>query len=120
MEMHHKQSSPGERENPQAVAALERGIQYLEDENRDQAIECFTEALRLFPRFTDAYLARACAYNEKGDFDLAINDCNEAIRLNSECTKAYRLRGKVHSKAGKWANAERDVAKARQIEARQQ
>ena len=120
MKVEHRKSFFGEGENPLAVEAVERGIQYLENEDNGQAIECFTEAIRLSPRFTYAYLARACAYDEKGDFDLAINDCNEAIRLNSECVRAYRLRATIYSKAGKWANAERDVAKARQIEARQQ
>ena len=86
MEVQHGQSLPGKREELQAVEAVERGIQYLENDEEDRAIECFTEA----------------------------------IRVNPECARAYFLRGHVYSKTGKWAKAERDVAKARRIEARQQ
>jgi Tfp pilus assembly protein PilF len=86
VEVQHGQSLPGKREELQAVEAVERGIQYLENDEEDRAIECFTEA----------------------------------IRVNPECARAYSLRGQVYSKTGKWAKAERDVAKARRIEARQQ
>ena len=86
MELQHGQSSPSEREDLQAVEAIEQGIQYLENSEDDRALECFTEA----------------------------------IRLNPECARAYHLRGQIYSKTGKWAKAERDVAKARRAEARQQ
>ena len=118
MEVQHGQSLPSERKPPQAVKAVGRGIQFLEDQDHGRAIECFTEAIRLFPTFTNAHFARACAYDDKGEFDLAVTDCTEVIRLNPESARAYRLRGQVYSKTGKWAKAERDVAKARQVEAR--
>ncbi|MFH1923525.1 MAG: tetratricopeptide repeat protein [Planctomycetota bacterium] len=56
---------------------------------------------------------------ENGEDDRAIECFTEAIRLNPECARAYHLRGQIYSKAGKWAKAERDVAKARRVEARQ-
>ena len=120
MDAQHGQSLSGEQGNPQAIEAVERGVQYLENENGDRAIECFTEAIRLCPEFTNAYFARACAYDDKGDFDLAIADCTEVIRRDPEHLSAYRLRGGICQKTGKWAQAERDFAKARQIEAKQQ
>ena len=120
VDVQHGQSLPSEQGDPQAIEAVERGIQHLEDEEDDRAIECFTEAIRLCPRFTNAYFARACAYDDKGDFDLAVADCTEVIRLDPDHFKAYRLRGDVYQKTGKWAKAERDFAKARRIEASQQ
>jgi Flp pilus assembly protein TadD len=57
---------------------------------------------------------------ENGEDDRAIECFTEAIRLNPECARAYRLRGQIYSKTGNWAKAERDVAKARRAEARQQ
>jgi len=86
VEVQHSQNSPSEREDLQAAGAIEQGIQYLENDEDDRAIECFTEA----------------------------------IRLDRECARAYRLRGQTYSKTGNWAKAERDVAKARRAEARQQ
>jgi len=58
-------------------------------------------------------------YLENGEDDRAIECFTDAIRLNPECARAYRLRGQIYSKTGKWAKAERDVAKARRVEARQ-
>ncbi len=120
MDVQHGQSLPGEQGNPQAIEAVERGVGYLENEQDDRAIECFTEAIRLCPGFTNAYFARACAYDDKGDFNLAVADCTEVIRLDPDHFRAYRLRGGIFQKTGKWAPAERDFAKARQIEAEQQ
>ena len=57
---------------------------------------------------------------ENGEDGRAIECFTEAIRLNPECARAYRLRGQIHSETGNWAKAERDVAKARRAEARQQ
>ena len=120
MDVQHGQGSPDEQANRQAIEAVERGVQYLENEDGDRAIECVTEAIRLCPRFTNAYVARACAYDDKGDFDLALADCTEVIRLDPDHFRAYRFRGGIYQKTGKWALAERDFAKARQIEAKQQ
>ena len=85
MKVQDGQSSPSERENLLVVEAIEQGIQHLENDEYNRAIECLTEA----------------------------------IRLNPECARAFRLRGQIHSKTGKWAEAERDVSKARRAEARQ-
>lgn len=56
---------------------------------------------------------------ENGEDGRAIECFTEAIRLHPECATAYRLRGQIYSKTGNWAKAERDVAKARRVEARQ-
>ena len=45
MEVQHEQRLPSERENLQAVEAIEQGIQYLKNDENDRAIECFTEAI---------------------------------------------------------------------------
>ncbi len=120
MDVQHGQSLPGEQGNPQAIEAVERGVQHLENEEGDRAIECFTEAIRLCPALANAYFARACAYDDKGDFELAVADCIEVIRLSPEHVRAYHLRGGIYQKTGKWAKAERDFGKARRIEAKQQ
>ena len=48
----------------------------------DKAIADFTEAIRLDPKYAEAYCNRGCAYRNKGDYDKAIADFTEAIRLN--------------------------------------
>ena len=120
MDVQRRQGLPDKQASRQAIEAVERGIKHLENEERDQAIDYFTEAIRLCPEFANAYFARACAYDDKGDFELAIADCTQVIRLDPDHFRAYRLRGGIFQKTGKWAQAERDFAKAKQIEANQQ
>jgi Flp pilus assembly protein TadD len=62
---------------------------------------------------------RGIQHQKNGEDDLAIACFTEAIRLNPECARAYRLRGQIHSRTGSWAKAERDLSKARRVEARQ-
>jgi len=65
-------------------------------------------------------VADGISHVKNGEDDLAIECFTEAIRLNPGCARAYYLRAEIYSKNGKWAMAERDIAKARQAEARQQ
>ena len=57
-------------------------MEYLDYNEPDQAIQAFTEALKLNPRNVHAYFARGCAWAERGDLEKAIADYNEAIRLD--------------------------------------
>jgi serine/threonine-protein kinase len=86
VKVQHGQSLPSERDERLALDAIKQGIQHLEHDEYEQAVECFSKA----------------------------------IRLNPECARAYLIRGQTYSKMGKWAKAERDVSKARRVEARRQ
>ena len=97
-------------------SAIDRGLDYLKSGENDRAIESFTEAIRLCLESTRAYFARACAHADKGNLDRAIADCGEVIRLNPEHAGAYRLRASIYDGMGNWAKAERELAKAKQIE----
>jgi tetratricopeptide (TPR) repeat protein len=109
-----------EQGNRRAAEAVEQGVRHLENEQSNEAIDCLTEAIQLCPALANAFFARARAYDDIGDLELAIADCTQVIRLNPEHVRAYRLRGLIYEKTGNWAMAERDSAKARRIEARQE
>ena len=59
-------------------------------------------------------------YQRNGENERAIECFTEAIRLDPQSARAYHLRGQIYGKTGKWVQAERDVSKARRVEARQQ
>ena len=61
--------------------------------NKAAAIEDYTQAIRLNPKYSDAYLRRAIVRYEQGDKQGAITDYNEAIRLNPNTAIAYYNRG---------------------------
>ena len=54
-----------------------------------------TEAVRLSPKYAEAYLTRGTDYAEKGDYDRAIGDFNEVIQLNPKSDLAYYSRGRA-------------------------
>jgi tetratricopeptide (TPR) repeat protein len=70
--------SPGRR----TIAFNNLGNAYFAKGDFDQAIENFSEAIKLSPQFNVAFNNRANAYVAKKDYGRAIEDFNEAIRLN--------------------------------------
>jgi tetratricopeptide (TPR) repeat protein len=86
-EMHEKTTT-----NPDALAAFERGDEHFESRDYKNAIEKYTEAIRLDPDYADAYSSRGTAYCAEGDYDKAIDDYNEAIRIKPDYAIYYSSR----------------------------
>ena len=77
-----------------------------------QAIEYYTEAIRLDPNDAIAHRSRGVAYTETGDYDRAIADYSEAIRLDPEYADAYHNRGVAYRKIGDYDRAIADYSEA--------
>ncbi len=88
----------GEPGAQQAARAIEQAVQFLENEQCDEAVDCLTRAIQLCPTLANAYFARAVAYDARGDFERAIADCTESIRLCPDRPRPYRLRGQIYEK----------------------
>jgi tetratricopeptide (TPR) repeat protein len=85
----------------EAAVFYNKGVQYLEAEEYQKAIENFTEAIARKPQWVDAYYSRGVAYtktNDTNDYRLALNDLNKTIALDPARATAYFLRGMVHFK----------------------
>lgn len=72
---------------------FERGNSRLDEKSFDMAIDDFTQAIRLDPKFEMAFRNRAIAHHRKRDFDKAIKDYSEAIRLDPKNAEVYIARG---------------------------
>ena len=66
----------------------------------NQAIEHYTEALKLKPDLSIAYNNRGAVYENKGDFDQAIADYNTAIRMDPTDASSYNNRGNAYRDTG--------------------
>jgi Tfp pilus assembly protein PilF len=68
---------------------LQRGLQYLEDEDENKAIAEFDEAIRLNPRLAEAFYQKGNAYRALKQFNNAISDYKRAIELRPEHAETH-------------------------------
>lgn len=81
------------RRRPTARDYAGRGLIRAEKGEADAAIADYNEAIRLDPKYVDAYRLRGDAWYKKGDLDAALKDYSEAIRLDPTFALAYNNRG---------------------------
>jgi len=81
-----------------------------------QAIEDFTQAIKIDSNAKDAYLNRAEMYSQTNDFDRAIADFSKVIQLDPNNVEAYTFRGGVYSQQGKHDQAIPDFNEAIRID----
>jgi lipoprotein NlpI len=80
--------------------------------NLDAAIDDYTTAAALDPRFSYTFSERGYVYWLKGDFDKALADLNTAIQLDPENISAYANRGNVYFRKQDLDRAIADYSKA--------
>ena len=88
-------------------AGTARSVVYAGSGDLDGAIIDASEAIRLNPKFAEAYYCRGAAYSTKGEYGKAIADFNAALALNPESPKTYRERGKIYGLNG---DTDREIA----------
>lgn len=104
---------------PDAQDYLQRGIEADQNDNIDDAIEYYTEVIRLDPPDSSivsiAHYNRGVAYSGKGEIERAIQDYDQTIRLNPESATAYNNRGYAYRQKGELERAIEDYDRAIQI-----
>ncbi|WP_260446805.1 tetratricopeptide repeat-containing serine protease family protein [Nostoc sp. 2RC] len=79
------------------------------------AIANYTTAIKLNPKYLDAYNNRGLARYNLGDFQGAIDDFNQALKINSKDADAYNNRGLARSALGDKKSAIADYNRAIEI-----
>ncbi len=72
----------------EAYNLYEQGYNEYERKNYGRAIDLYREAIRLNPRFTDAYYWMARVYFETGDYNQAIRYYRQVLNLQPDNTRA--------------------------------
>jgi len=72
------------------------GNAYLKEGDYDNAIACYTQAIKINPNYVDAYFNRGSIYYEKGDYDKAIADYTQTTKIDPNAADAYCARGNAY------------------------
>lgn len=119
-----------------AIAALDRAIASVSDENRPlkshllaRRADCHLRSGNKDAAMADYDLAfangcvlprpfsnRGCVFLEQGKYEAAIADFTRSIELDSQYALVYYRRGLAYAKIGKGVEAERDFARARELD----
>ena len=102
----------GETAKDSAIAHHERALSYRSKGDSDRAIADLSEAIRLDPKYAEAYYLRGVSYRNKGDLARAISDYSEAIRLDPKLAAAYNNRGNAYKDKGDFDRAIADFNEA--------
>jgi len=76
------------------------------------ALEKYSEAVHLYPRYPLAWYNRGNTYQETGDVRSALHDFNEAVNLKPDVAEAYNNRGWAYYQSGNKQAAMLDYNKA--------
>jgi formylglycine-generating enzyme required for sulfatase activity/uncharacterized protein with PIN domain len=79
-----------------AQAYFDKGKSYYDNNDFDNAITQFNEAIRLEPNNAEAYFKRGSAYWRKDQIDIAIRDFDNALGLDPNHYWAYMSRGMAY------------------------
>lgn len=95
-------------------ARYRRGFAHAQLLAFDEAIDDFSDVIRLDGQNPLGYFARGVAYNARPepDYDLAIEDLTTAIRLKPDVADFYHARGLVHSSRQDFNQAINDFTSA--------
>ncbi len=77
-----------------------------------EAIEDFTQAIKLNPTLADAYYNRGCIYFDSGSSQEAMEDFTQTIKLDPYLASAYYNRGSTHLNFGNKQAALTDLQRA--------
>jgi tetratricopeptide (TPR) repeat protein len=75
-----------------ATKACNEGVSMLESGRTDEAIRCFTEAIRFDPSFSEARLKRSVALSGIGELEKAVDDATAIIQQEPSNAEAFLLR----------------------------
>jgi len=111
----YRKHAPKDESQCYGETAYQRGSEYLQQGDYDQAIRAFSEALELTPRSANAYSNRGLAHTQKRQYDKAIADFNEALKIDPKSTDTLRYRGFAYVQQGQYDQAISDYTKALEI-----
>lgn len=94
---------------------VDAGHSYYAQKQWDMAIDEYTKAIELRPKFAEAYWGRGLSYFYKEDYDKAIAEYTAAIEADPNYAQAYYQRGIAYLTIGDYDKGHVDFKKAVEI-----
>lgn len=82
------------------------------EQNYEESIKLYTEAIQLNPRSALYHAKRGQAYLKISKPNACIRDCTRALEINPDSATAYKFRGRANRLLGKWEEAAKDLRQA--------
>ncbi|XP_050721023.1 uncharacterized protein LOC127000922 isoform X2 [Eriocheir sinensis] len=81
--------------DPKVQELIDKGIELMEADKNVEAIEVFTEAIKLDDKYALITINRAACYARLGNFIDALEDCETTCELRPDWPQAYLRKGTV-------------------------
>lgn len=90
---------------PQVAVLKEKGNKALAENNINDAIKYYSEAIELDPKNSVLFSNRSAAYAKNNQYELALNDANKAVEIKPDWSKAYSRKGTALAYLGRFDEA---------------
>ncbi len=105
-----------QKELTEAEKKICSGLRHQVEENIEEAMKDYDEAVKLDPRCTEAYNNRGLAKSHMGKHEEAIKDFDKAIKLDPQDGMTYYNQGNAKSSLGKHEEAIKDFDRALELD----
>uniref|UniRef100_A0A6P7FCA3 RNA polymerase II-associated protein 3-like n=1 Tax=Diabrotica virgifera virgifera TaxID=50390 RepID=A0A6P7FCA3_DIAVI len=95
----------------ESIVAKEKGNQFVKSQKWEEAIKCYTKAIKCYSYDPIFYANRALCYLKLNKFEECEKDCDLSIKLDDTYVKAYQRRAASRIKLSKFEHAEVDLKK---------
>jgi tetratricopeptide (TPR) repeat protein len=101
-----------------ATAIYNQGVALMHEKKYAAALADFEKAVQAKPDFAEAHnnLAYCLRHQGPGKYAEALSHYDKAIRLNPSLAEAYEYRGVLYVQMNRKSDAEKDLAKLKQLD----
>ena len=96
-----------------ALSKQKRGSRTAPDVPAIEAL--LSEAVRIDPKFDEAFLALGVLHSEQGNFEKAIHAYQHALALNDLLAEAHYRLGLAYTRVGQETNAQQEFQRYQQV-----
>jgi tetratricopeptide (TPR) repeat protein len=82
-----------------------KGVNHMSNDKLNDAIRSFELALRLDPKFVEAWIKKGYAHFHMGDYSFAISSYDMALNIDPDNYEAWNLKGLAYYKMNNYAKA---------------